>query len=683
MSKLKAPEYPKFNTQTPELRKAIDAAIAAIPTDHWVRPRKNELFADPEDAFIRIRNWGFTQGILFVKESANNKKGRWQIDCARHHKETSNWRKTPMEDRQRLGTHFFANDCKRSLYISRRKRLNDQWAIGWTHEECNHDPLADPFSVEGFKEYQPGRERARQLASTHRGTIGYAASDDILRKEGLHLRRKEYYNLTRKEAKAPLSNREELQLVMTILEQNGFHPRTREEYIVENGIRTKRVVRDIFFMSDEQIRMARRFVSGFLYETDATFNTNTRRLPLSVMVGIDNTGHTFPMAFMFITSESAKSFQFANECLTDLCFYDCPQPSLICGDFSKGLGAAVAKQAAKELAQSIQADEEGFVDIDVEEEEEGAKSEEFLDGKTIIIDVDVGTKGERTRLQLCEWHAIEAIRKQLINRGYSKETRKVLVDLLNQWIIAPNLEALEKARKKILSRLRSDDRAYLQRYYQPKEPQFCRVYTRVLPNLGVNSTQRNESYHVVVKQKLNKNLSVSTACEAIVEKTKLLAEEYNERINNNRKNNPTLIDLKAFAKGRSKLTHYAINKTMAEWRATKDFADAIDSGDEDPFEFEEAIGCPCKCESPLRFGLPCKHWMLPFYLFGEPLSLSLFHPRWLLDGPAVVQSWKMSSSDGVIELKSSDAIDVGLKASSSLMPKKMPCKLGTIKKIPG
>jgi MULE transposase domain len=95
---------------------------------------------------------------------------------------------------------------------------------------------------------------------------------------------------------------------MTILEQNGFHPYTQEEYIVENGICTKRVVRDIFFMSDEQIRMGRRFVSRFLYETDATFNTNIRRLLLSVMVGIDNIGHMFPMAFMFITSESAKSF---------------------------------------------------------------------------------------------------------------------------------------------------------------------------------------------------------------------------------------------------------------------------------------------------------------------------------------------------------------------------------------
>jgi hypothetical protein len=56
MSKSKAPEYPKFDTQTPELCKAITTAIAAIPADHWVRPRKNELFADLEDGFIHIYN---------------------------------------------------------------------------------------------------------------------------------------------------------------------------------------------------------------------------------------------------------------------------------------------------------------------------------------------------------------------------------------------------------------------------------------------------------------------------------------------------------------------------------------------------------------------------------------------------------------------------------------------------
>ena len=67
------------------------------------------------------------------------------------------------------------------------------------------------------------------------------------------------------------------------------------------------------------------------------------------------------------------------------------------------------------------------------------------------------------------------------------------------------------------------------------------------------------------------------------------------------------MDLKAFSKVMSQLTHYAIDKTMAEWRATKDFGDAIDSGDKDPFEFKEVIRCLCKYKLLLRFGLPYKH----------------------------------------------------------------------------
>jgi hypothetical protein len=103
------------------------------------------------------------------------------------------------------------------------------------------------------------------------------------------------------------------------------------------------------------------------------------------------------------------------------------------------------------------------------------------------------------------------------------------------------------------------------------------------------------------------------------------------------------MDKKAFTTAGSLLTHWAIDKTMIEWRATKDFGDAIDSGDAEPFEFNKVVGCQFKCELPLWFRLSCKHWMLPFYFRGEPLPLSLFHPRWLLDGPSVVQSWRMAS----------------------------------------
>jgi len=54
--------------------------------------------------------------------------------------------------------------------------------------------------------------------------------------------------------------------------------------------------------------MARRFVSDFMYKTDATFNTNVLKLLLSVIVGINNTSSTFLAAYCYITLESAALF---------------------------------------------------------------------------------------------------------------------------------------------------------------------------------------------------------------------------------------------------------------------------------------------------------------------------------------------------------------------------------------
>src|SRR3984885_15808210 len=164
-------------------------------------------------------------------------------------------------------------------------------------------------------------------------------------KSGLYIKDKEFYNLIRNKRKITLSGEEEAQLLIGILERNRFYPRVREEYILEDRERTGRVIREIFFMSADQIIKARRFVSGFMYETDVTFNTNKLRLLLSVIVGIDNTGKTFLMAFMYHTTESTKAFKFTSEQLTDLAFYDCLEAAVICGDFSKGLGATIKLKA--------------------------------------------------------------------------------------------------------------------------------------------------------------------------------------------------------------------------------------------------------------------------------------------------------------------------------------------------
>ena len=119
--------------------------------------------------------------------------------------------------------------------------------------------------------------------------------------------------MTRKEGKHKLSPQEELSLLVGHLKRYSYYPRTRDKYIVKDGVRKKKVIRDIFFISDEQIRLSCQFVSRFIYKTDATFNTNTLRLPLLVIVRIDNISYTFPIAFMFITLKLAKSFTFASE----------------------------------------------------------------------------------------------------------------------------------------------------------------------------------------------------------------------------------------------------------------------------------------------------------------------------------------------------------------------------------
>jgi hypothetical protein len=87
-----------------------------------------------------------------------------------------------------------------------------------------------------------------------------------------------------------------------------------------------------------------------MYKTDATFNTNSLKLLLSVMVSIDNCRETFPIVYCYITSESAASFKFVVDQISDLAFYNCLEAAVIVGDFAKGLRAACAAKAAVDLS---------------------------------------------------------------------------------------------------------------------------------------------------------------------------------------------------------------------------------------------------------------------------------------------------------------------------------------------
>jgi hypothetical protein len=62
-----------------------------------------------------------------------------------------------------------------------------------------------------------------------------------------------------------------------------------------------------------QILKARRFVSGFVYNTDVIFNINKLWLLLLVIIRIDNTSKTFLIVFMYYITEFAKAFKFASK----------------------------------------------------------------------------------------------------------------------------------------------------------------------------------------------------------------------------------------------------------------------------------------------------------------------------------------------------------------------------------
>lgn len=173
--------------------------------------------------------------------------------------------------------------------------------------------------------------------------------------------------------------------------------------------------------------LARRFVSGFVIETDATFNTNALNLPLLSITGITNTSRMFVIAHCFITSESTDCFLFINTCLKELFFYDrCLGPQVIVGKFSMGLTAVMLQK------------------------HEMSRSEA---GMELAQELGLQIKESGTTLQLCSWHAAQAVQKKLATEEYPGMLQKLLKNLIWAWIKSLTVELLEEKQGEILAKL--------------------------------------------------------------------------------------------------------------------------------------------------------------------------------------------------------------------------------------
>lgn len=219
-----------------------------------------------------------------------------------------------------------------------------------------------------------------------------------------------------------VSPEDKIQVTLDTLEGKGFHLQYLKKYLVENNVCERQIIEAFLFCSPKQIEMARRFVSRFLIQTDATFNTNKLNIPLSILLGITNTILSFPMAYTFISLESAEAFKFINACCKELFFWDnCSSPAMMLGDFSLRLFAAMIKKAGISMVEaSINQVYEMVNHLDA-------------------LETDY-------TLQLYSWHAAEAVKIRLIKEDCPKEIREAkdigIHILIWNWIKSPIVNEL-------------------------------------------------------------------------------------------------------------------------------------------------------------------------------------------------------------------------------------------------
>jgi hypothetical protein len=93
-----------------------------------------------------------------------------------------------------------------------------------------------------------------------------------------------------------VTDQEEARIILTYLNNQGCHVFVNEVYVLDNlGNKTNRIIQCILWFTTKQLRLNRRFASGFLLKTNATFNKEACRLLLYNLVGIDNCGKTYPV----------------------------------------------------------------------------------------------------------------------------------------------------------------------------------------------------------------------------------------------------------------------------------------------------------------------------------------------------------------------------------------------------
>jgi len=340
---------------------AIERLVNSFPSAWLLPPQTGEIFASNEECNRRLRAFALAEGFDIVRNGGGTGANpAWRFRCFHHGSETRNQRKLEARiekddkgkitsKRQRGHTNVHQLECPWAALCSfktvGKQRSGGEKAFILTMQSDIHTcPLVDdPLSV--FPAHLKSTEEwkdAVTIAKKHRQqALPYSDSCRLINTEefGLVLSSRAYYNSIRKEI--PDRNKPHtIEALLLSLHDQGFiyHTRVSEELDEEDQVIARKLTQ-LFFAHREQLEAAKRFVSDWLVVIDGTFNTNKDRLPLLVVVGVLNSGRTFPVCFSYCPSESAESIGFVWEALKLEVFIPgkVPPPRVVLGDWAAGL----------------------------------------------------------------------------------------------------------------------------------------------------------------------------------------------------------------------------------------------------------------------------------------------------------------------------------------------------------
>jgi hypothetical protein len=167
-------------------------------------------------------------------------------------------------------------------------------------------------------------------------------------------------------------------------------------------------------------------------------------------------------------------------------------------------------------------------------------------------------------------------------------------------------------------------RQYIENEWVPKEHKVIAFYVSKLANLGSNSSQRGESYHNVVRELTNAQLSLEESAKRLARKVVSIIKDIESDEAESARLYPRLAQSPVFRSLTMRITRYALEMLEVEWST---LTHLMAHGQQLPKE--------CVCPILHRFGIACRHHLLRAFLENSPLPKTLLHPRWWLNGPPI------------------------------------------------